>query len=221
MSATTQDAALGAKRRRPPEEELSLSTLLRELCDAPGETVTVGEIVEHFEERAFGAVLFVFSVPNLLPLPPGSSTVLGAPLVLIAPQVMMGARTPWLPKALRRRTIARTTLAAAFDRLIPPLKRIERVSKPRLSWLFGSVGDRVIGAVCTVLAVILILPIPFGNMLPAAAVGGLSLGLVSRDGIIALAGYALTAVSALVLFLIFSVVVSTLQGLLAAIGIAL
>ena len=221
MDATLQARTLRKRRGRPGEERLALSTLLRELCDAPGETVTVGEIVDHFEERAFGAVLFVFSVPNLLPLPPGSSTVLGAPLVLIAPQVMVGQPSPWLPKVVRRRTITRAALAKAFERLIPPLQRIERVSKPRLTWLFGPVGDRAIGLVCTVLAAVLILPIPFGNMLPAAAVGALSLGLVTRDGVIALAGYLLTAVSALVLFLTFSVVAATVKGLLAAVGISL
>ena len=49
--------------------------------------VSVGEIVDRFGTRAFGALLFIFALPNLLPLPPGSSTVLGAPLLLLAPQV--------------------------------------------------------------------------------------------------------------------------------------
>jgi hypothetical protein len=78
---------------------------------------------------------------------------------------------------------------------------VESISRPRLTFLFGSVGDRLIGGVCTVLAVVLILPIPLGNVLPAASVSLLSFSLIQRDGVLALAGYALAAASAGVLVL--------------------
>jgi hypothetical protein len=191
--------------------------MLRDLMESPGDSISVGEMIERFGSRAFGAVLFVFSVPNLLPLPPGSSTVLGAPLVLIAPQVALGRQAPWAPKSVRKRSISRKALAHAFSRLLGPLERIEKVSRPRLGWLFGPVGDRVIGVMCTALALVLILPIPFGNLLPAAAIGALSLSLVQRDGVIALAGYLLTGISTLVLFLTGHVVISTVRRLLEAI----
>ncbi|HYG25368.1 MAG TPA: exopolysaccharide biosynthesis protein, partial [Caulobacteraceae bacterium] len=55
-----------------------LSAVLRDICDAPGEDITLGEVTHHFGPRAFGALLFVLAIPNLLPLPPGSTTVLGA-----------------------------------------------------------------------------------------------------------------------------------------------
>jgi hypothetical protein len=216
MVTRYEDAALGG---RAPPRAIALSAMLRDLAQAPVETLSIGQMIDHFGARAFGAVLFVFSVPNLLPLPPGSSSVLGAPLVLIAPQVALGRRSPWVPGRVRRRAVPRTAFSAAFARLIGPLERIERVSRPRLTWLFGPVGERMIGLVCTVLALVLILPIPFGNMLPAAAVGALSLSLVQRDGVIALVGYALTATSALVLFLTGHVVLTTLRRLLEVIGL--
>ena len=159
----------------------------------------VRDIIDHFGHRAFGAVLFVFSVPNLLPLPPGSSTILGMPLVLIAPQLVLGARRPWLPRFIAERTIDRSTLAKAFAKVIPRLERIERLLAPRIGFLFGPVGDRVIGLICFVLALVLILPITGGNMLPAAAIGAFSLALTQRDGVVALIGYALTAASVAVL----------------------
>lgn len=185
----------------PEEEAKPLSQLLRELAEPREGVIYVEEIVERFGRRAFGGVLFAFSIPNLLPLPPGSSTVLGLPLVLVAPQVMLGSESLWLPRSVRRRGIDRRVLGKGFDRLLPWLERIERLLAPRIGWLFGRVGDRIIGLVCTVLALVLILPIPLGNLLPAAAIALLSLGLVQRDGLVLLLGYATAAVSAGVLVL--------------------
>lgn len=173
-----------------------LSELLRELQALAHGPVSVDRIVETFGGRAFGAVLFIFSAPNLLPLPPGTSTVLGAPLLLVAPQLAAGASQPWLPRRVRERTIAGHVLSQTVGRLIPWVERVERISRPRFGVLFGRVGERLIGAVCTLLAFILILPVPFGNMLPAAAVGILALALIQRDGALALFGY-LLAVSSL------------------------
>lgn len=202
-----------------PDATHALSSILRSLMDSPGETLTVGEVMDRFDSRAFGATLFTFSAPNLLPMPPGASTVLGAPLLLIAPQVAVGRQTPWIPESVRRRVISRKALTAAFSRLMGPLQRIERVSRPRMPWLFGRKGEHAAGIVCSLLALVLILPIPFGNMLPAAAIAALSLSLVLRDGVIALAGYALAAASVLVLVLTGHVVVATVRRLLEAVAI--
>lgn len=196
----------------------SLTEILRDLCDGDGD-LTIGDIVEAFGRRAFGALLFVFSVPNLLPLPPGSSTVLGAPLVLLAPQVAIGVRHPWLPRNLKARRLSRRGLAKAFDRLIPWLDRIEQASRPRLTWMFGSVGDRLIGLACTLLALVLILPIPFGNMLPAATVGVLSLALIQRDGALAALGYGLFAASVGVLVMTANVAIAAAQRLMNIFGL--
>ena len=107
----------------------------------------------------------------------------------------------WLPANLRRGGIATADLRQGLPRVLPWLERVEAVSKPRLSFLFGSVGQRLIGVVCTVLALVLILPIPLGNILPAAAVSVLSLALVQRDGLLALVGYVLVGASVGVLVL--------------------
>ena len=86
--------------------------------------------------------------------------------------------------------------------------------------MFGPVGDRVIGVVCSLLAFVLILPIFGGNMLPAASIGVLGLSLVQRDGVLALIGYLLAALSAGVLALMAGAVVIAVQRLLQLIGAA-
>jgi hypothetical protein len=190
------------------EDHRSLSALLQELNRGEADTILVDEVVDHFGRRAFGALLFIFALPNLLPLPPGSTTVLGLPLVLIAPQLALGVPNLWLPRALGRRAVRRADLRRAIDRFSPPLRRIERLLAPRLEWIFGPVGDRLVGLVCTVLAIVLILPIPLGNVLPALTIATLSLGLTQRDGVVGLAGYGLAAASVGVVALTFGAVIA-------------
>ena len=40
-----------------------------------------------------------------------------------------------------------------------------------------------IGAICTILALIITLPIPLGHMVPGTAISLLALGLIERDGL--------------------------------------
>ncbi|MDP2260069.1 MAG: exopolysaccharide biosynthesis protein [Caulobacter sp.] len=204
----------------PAERRLPLSAILLDICDDPDPTVTVGEIVHRSGRRAFGALLFFFSAPNWLPLPPGSSTFLAAPLVLLTPQVAVGIRRPWLPRAIDSRELKRSDLARGFRRLVPALRRIETVSRPRLPWMFGPIGDRVIGLTCFLLSLVLLLPIPLGNMAPAAAIAAFGLAMVQRDGVLALIGYALTALSAVLLLIGGAAAILALRELLRWLGIA-
>jgi hypothetical protein len=177
------------------EEDLTLSALLLTLAGNGRPKLSVDEIIAHFGHRAFGAVLFTFALPNLLPLPPGSSTVLGLPLLLIAPQLAFGANDPWLPGALGRRTVDAGVVSAACRRIVPWVRKVETLTTRRFDFMFGAVGDLLIGIVCTALAAVLILPIPLGNVLPALAVVILALSLTQRDGLLTLIGYAAAAIS--------------------------
>lgn len=201
------------------EDHQPLSGLLLTLArEAPAE-VTLDAVISYFGARAFGGVLFLFSIPNLLPLPPGSSTLLAVPLLLIAPQLIFGLRRPWLPRQIAQRRIDRRQLSAICHRVAKGLVRAEGLTRQRLGWLFGRFGDGVIGVVCTGLAGILILPIPLGNMLPAAALATLALSLVQRDGVLALLGYGLSAASVALLAVSGHLVVAAVRQLGAALSL--
>jgi hypothetical protein len=200
-------------RRRP------LSELLAEISRDPDPEVTVGEIVHRLGRRSFGALLFIFSAPNWLPLPPGSSTFLAAPLILLAPQIALGIRAPWLPRFIDQRKLRRADLAGALGKLIPTLERIEKVSRPRLVFLFGPIGDRLIGLTVTLLSLVLVLPIFLGNMAPAAAIAAFGLALIQRDGILALIGYAISAASVGLLVIGWNVAVAFFRHAAQAVGL--
>lgn len=197
-----------------------LSEVLQEIAETPSERISLNELSARFGGRALGALLLVFGILCLLPLPPGATTIFGLPLLLLAPQLLVGLRAPWLPQTLRHRAVEMDQVRPNLPRVIRWLRRIESVSRPRLTFLFGPVGQRLIGLVCTVLAVVLILPIPLGNLLPAASVSVLALALIQRDGILALIGYGAALASASVLVLAASVVIRAFQGLMALLSAA-
>jgi hypothetical protein len=188
-----------------------LSAVLAEIAAHDRPAITVAELTQMFGGRALGALLFVFGIACFLPLPPGATTIFGAPLLVLAPQLVIGASAPWLPRRVKAQTIATADLRAGLPRIIAWLRKIEAISRPRLVVLFSPLGERVLGLVCTLLALVLILPIPLGNMLPALAVSVLSFSLIQRDGLIALVVYGITAASATILTLAAHIVVKALQ----------
>jgi len=203
----------------PDPKVRPLSEVVRELSQVDAPTITLGQLINAFGPSALAGLLLVFGLACTLPLPPGSTTVFGLPLVLLAPQLMLNQPAPWVPRRLRDRPIATATLKSPFARLIPWLKRMEAISRPRLSFVVNGPGRQLMGLICTVFALVLILPIPLGNMLPAATVSVFSLALIQRDGVIAMAGYAFAAASIGALVLAANLVAAMLRTALSAISL--
>jgi hypothetical protein len=190
MSATEQPGiASQAVAVTPQPHGGSLSEILRALAADPArERISVSDLVEVMRFRAFGALMFIFAVPNVLPAPPGISSLLGAPLLFLTAQLALRRRTPWLPKLIADRSMSRAQFASLIGRAIPWLARAERLLQPRLSFLTRPPFEQAIGVCCLLLAVILFLPVPLGNMAPAFAICLLSLAMLERDGLVALLG---------------------------------
>jgi len=191
-----------------------LSDVIEGFGEDPRPVLTVGQMLEAFDSRAFGATLLVFGLLNCLPLPPGSSTILSLPILLLAPQIAWGANAPWLPRRLVEKPLRRDDLRGLFRKITPILRRLEVVTRPRLGFMFAAGGERFIGVVCTLLALVLVLPIPLGNLAPGATVAVLALALLQRDGLLALLGYLMASASAALLFLSAGVVTAAVKRLI-------
>ena len=174
-------------------EGLSLSDMLQRLADeGDSERISIGDLVAALGDRALGALLFIFAFPNALPALPGTSAILGAPLVFLAAQLALGLK-PWLPGFIARRSVARKDFQSLIARVRPWLRRAERMLRPRVSALALPPMEYVVGLVCFLLAIVVLLPIPLGNMLPALSISLLALGILERDGYWIVAGLAAAA----------------------------
>ena len=181
-----------------PDASQTLSAVLLALAaQTDRERISIGDLVAALGDRALGALLFIFAFPNVLPVPPGTSTLLGAPLIFLAAQLMLG-RAPWLPGMVSRRSLLHADFAVLVRRVVPWLQRAERLLRPRLTWAAGPPMEYALGAVCLLLALVLVLPIPLGTMLPALAISLVALAVLERDGLWALAGLVAAGLSAVV-----------------------
>jgi hypothetical protein len=175
------------------------SEVLRDLAYSDGERVTFGEILASLRHRAFGFAMLIFSLPSVLPMPPGIPTVCGAALAIIALNLIVMRRRLWLPAAITEKSIARAELQRVVDRVLPTLERLERFCRPRLQIFTDPAARVLVGVVVLVLGVVMILPIPFiGNIPPAIAAAVIAIGITERDGVVVLVGVVGAAVAIVV-----------------------
>lgn len=162
--------------------------------DESRERISVGDIFQAMGDRAFGAVMLIFALPNVLPTPPGTSAITGAPLVFLSAQLMLG-QAPWLPQIIARRSMTRADFGAIVARVEPILGRTERMLRPRFGVFVYPPAEYLNGLCCLLLAVVLTLPVPLGNILPAIAICLFSFGMLERDGLCSMLGWVMTVLS--------------------------
>ena len=177
---------------------IPLSEILQELADDESrERVSIGDLLNALDDRAIGAMLFIFAFPNVLPMPPGTSAILGAPLVFLAAQLAFNL-DPWLPGFIAKRSMLRVDFQMLIRRVTPWLMRAEKMLRPRASRLALPPMEYVVGLVCLLMAISVVLPIPFGNMLPALSISMLALGVLERDGYWIVGGFVVAVISSVV-----------------------
>lgn len=159
------------------------SSLLEGLVDAfPNERVSVGELIDRLDQRAHGVLLLILALPMCIPNVPGISTIFGALMLAPAIQLVLGQRHLWIPERARAWSFPRSGLTRALHAAIPALKRVEYLVRPRWSRLTRFPATIAVGLQTLLMALILILPIPFANWTPGMTVAMTSLALLQRDG---------------------------------------
>lgn len=186
------------KEATPRKRRMRTSRILRQIADnKANERISIRYLLDTLGDRAIGALMLVFAFPNVIPTPPGTSAILGAPLVFLAAQLTFGMR-PWLPSLIADRSMSRQDFARIVDKAYPWLTWAERLLKMRLSFLTEPPFEYFVGLLCLILAVVLLLPVPLGNMLPALTICVFCFGILGRDGVWTLAGIAAFVVSMVV-----------------------
>ncbi len=174
------DPALGSAIIAAPRR---LSVVLRDLESGLGPRIALGDLVCGLRDRSFAALMVLFAVPNILFFVPGSSAITGLPLMMLALQLVAGRSTAWLPRVMSERSVDRARFGRIVRLSLPWVERIERLARPRF-WPSSTASvDRLIGVACFVMALLLFLPIPFANGVPALVIIALGLALSERDGL--------------------------------------
>lgn len=162
----------------------ALTSIVR---DFPKDRLSLQDLIEGLGERSFGFLLLLFGVACAI-APPGFATLFSVPLMFFGLQMLGGYRTPWLPKSIAQRSFAKTDLEKTLLRAVPAMRWVETICKPRLEFLIGSVGERMLGLLVFILAVVIALPGPGTNFPPGVAIAFMSIAIIERDGLLVFAG---------------------------------
>jgi hypothetical protein len=153
---------------------------------------TVGSLIEFFEKKSF-AILFVLllGVPAL-PIPTGGAThVFEVIAVVLALQLIAGRETIWLPERWRSKQLAGGRRERFLHTLLKVIRRLERISRPRLTFLFDHrISNAIFGLLVVAGSVAAFLAPPFSGLdtLPSLGVVVLSLGVLFEDFAMVVAG---------------------------------
>lgn len=171
----------------------STSDILHDFVGFHGETISIRDLSAQLGDRGFGLMLLLFALPNTIPLPiPGISTLTSLPLIFFAAQLCLGKERIWIPRWLADRQIPMSSLRLFIQKSLPWLRRLEKFVKPRLDKITTRSFERFAGGLMLVLALLIALPIPLGNLPLGIAMAVLSLAIIERDGVVMITGWLFT-----------------------------
>jgi hypothetical protein len=175
-------SSFGADEPSPEREKVS-DELERWLTGE--DEKTLGGLIELFGGKSF-AILFVLllGVPAL-PLPTGGAThVFEIIAMLLAVQLIANRRQIWLPQRWRKLELAGEKQQRFITSLMKMIRRLERLSRPRLRFLFDHrLSNIVFGVLVIAGSAGAFFAPPFTGLdtLPSLAVVLLSLGVLLED----------------------------------------
>jgi hypothetical protein len=170
--------------RQSPQDIAPVSEQLQGWLKADGDK-TLGSLIDLFEEKSF-AILFVLllGVPAL-PLPTGGAThVFEIIAVLVALELITGRDQIWLPQRWRKLELAGDRQQRFITALMKGIRRLERLSQPRLRFLFDHRASNIVFGLLVVggsVGAFVAPPFTGLDTLPALGVVLLSLGVLLED----------------------------------------
>ncbi|GAA5119559.1 exopolysaccharide biosynthesis protein [Luteolibacter yonseiensis] len=165
-------------------------------------TVSVEKLMDAVGRRSFGPLILfagvVLTVPGVADIP-GVSTLIGIYVLLVAGQLICGRRRFWLPRwLLDRSTKSGTITKAASNKWMRKLSKfVDKMVTERLGAFVGNRGTVAVAVACCILALATPLTefVPFSGTGVGAAIGIFGIALVAQDGLMAILGFTVTAVT--------------------------
>ena len=171
------------------------SEVLTRLANEPGERLSVEAIFANLGDRSFGLLIFLLGLPNCVPMTPPVPSVSAVLLLSVAAQIAYGRPTPWAPRILLTRSVARSDVRRAADKVTPWLAWLEKWTRPRLQWTGKRLGGLLIALLIVMLSLGVLTCAPVIGQIPfGLGICLLGLGLVEEDGALLIPSVACCAI---------------------------
>ena len=150
--------------------------------------ILVGDLIDAMTSLGFGLAIMIFAFGIIIPLPPPFPSIIAIPLVIFSLQMIAGFTSPKLPKKFSNLSVKRSVLAMLVQRSSPYIRKIERILRPRLSFITSHRGERFIGVFIFIFSSFVLLPMPLSNFIPGLGVLIISFGMLGKDGLVVILG---------------------------------
>lgn len=163
---------------------------------------TLQEIMQAIDDKGFGLVLILLSLPSALPVPAaGYSTPFGLLMFTIGIQMLKGRHTPWLPDKAKKMSLPHGFFQKMITAATKFLGFLESFIRPRLRFATQPMGRRFLAMLVIVMSLLMTLPIPGTNTFPAFVIFLIGVCISEEDGLLALAAMA-AGLFALLIYLV-------------------
>jgi len=150
--------------------------------------VPIKDLVDAMDSIGFGLAIMIFAFGIIIPLPPPFPSIISIPLVIFSMQMVAGYGSPKLPKRFANLSVKRSVLAMLIKRSSPYIRKVEKILKPRLSFMTSAIAERIIGAFILIFASFILMPMPLSNFIPGLGILIISFGLLGKDGLVVILG---------------------------------
>lgn len=176
----------------PPKEPITNARPLSEILDQlrhnlSSDILTTGMLVKALHERGIGALMVLFALLVMIPIP-GINTLSGIPLILLSAQQARGRHTVWLPPRVMDKAIDRKDTIESIAKILPLLRKLEKILRPRMIWVTTSGKTRVFGAMSLAMSLFASIPVPLTHTVPGFGLLLIALGTTQRDGLAIVTG---------------------------------
>jgi hypothetical protein len=162
--------------------------------------LTLGKLMSMLKEKGPFLFIVILCAPFLLPLSiPGVSIPFGLVIIYLALGIIRQKEMK-LPRRSMNHTIKSKHIKLLIRGVVRIFHKIEKWTCPRLEFLaihhFSVIINGVLILFCAIVLMVPV-PIPLGNALPAYAMLFISIGFLQRDGVMIIIGYALTLITSM------------------------
>lgn len=171
-------------------------------------TVQLSYLITRFKGRSFGGLLLIFSILALLPV---VSFVAGIIIFIVGAQMILGLTVPSLPQFVMQQKVDKRSFEAFVDKVLPWLVRSEKYIKPQWCFFSNAIGQRLLGFLILLLALVSLMPLPFSNLPPSIALILISLGILERDGVLISLGIFVSSLAISIGYVILLIVINSIK----------
>ncbi|WP_342268019.1 exopolysaccharide biosynthesis protein [Candidatus Tisiphia endosymbiont of Empis tessellata] len=170
------------------------------------EKTRISELLVDFHENGLLLTILFFAIPVAIPLPypPGFTTIVGIPLMILSMQMLLGFRQVSLPSKINNYQISNDIIINISDKIVPKIKFIEKYIRPRFSFAASIYCEQFIGLISLICSIAISIPLPLTNAVPALGITIMALGLLNRDGLTIVLGFITSIVGLIIAFIAIS-----------------